>query len=189
MTKIKLVDDVSHIRRWNLMCAEVQQSIETTVSNSVESLERLTDATPGKVKSKARAKVTTNISFDSSATLGFFYSLVYVPYLLDDNEQPQWVVSAIMDIRWLEVPKWRKSGAWYFTTLTGKEKESLITTYHPPSRTLVYAVSLFDYNKATNQHWRETSVMVCQLSSQLYTRVELDARPNYIISRRLRPGM
>jgi hypothetical protein len=180
--------EVSRISRWDQLWMGAQDSIDATVSGTIEAFGKVESLDLSRVGTKLKPRVTTNITFDHSATLGFFQSVIYIPQPPDKDDQPQWSVSMIMDIRWLEIPKWRKTGSWNFATVVSKEGESLITIYHPPTKTLVYAVSLLNFDKAANEHWIETSIMVCQLSSQPLTRIELDSRANYLISRRLRPG-
>ena len=171
--------------QWRRLGALAQESIEATIEGlgeiyadeclAVEAEKR--DLTP---------RTMTNITFAPCGVLGFIQTLIYHP-LPSIRSQQRWEATMIMDIRWLEVPKVRKTGAWQFAEIGNSYDEKLATAFHSESQTLAYSASIQYYDKS-NRHkgalWYVTVLCIHQLSIQAISpRVE-DPRGNYVKSSR-----
>lgn len=166
----------------------LQESVDTSLSRIHGFLAKHTRLDLAKVPSKAKPSISTNVTFDSNATLAFFQSAVYTPIPPDENGQMRWAVSLLLDIFWLETPMRRKTGRLNTMIIIGKEKECLAIDYHPQTHTVIYSLSVRYYNKAKNQHWISSSILVCHLSAQLHDEYVKEGRPHILYSEDLEPG-
>lgn len=172
--------------RWQQIVSEAQESVESALYELKEQHESKLDLS--RVNKRLKPQVITDVTFDETATLCFFHSLIYYPVSPDEVGQTCWLPSVTMDIKWLWIPKTRKVGVRDFNKIVGKEKDSLRTVYHPGTKALVHAVSVLSYDKASNQHWRETLISITYLSAQNPMLADRLDRLHHLGCRDIRPG-
>ena len=125
---------------WRRIALGAQAAVMTTVGGSLENFEKacieLEDP-----DSESCYQISTRVTFNSAATLGFFQSMIYFrrPSM---GGQPLWYTTMIMDIRWLDSPKARKTGTWLFATVGTVQEEYLATAFHENTKLLAYSVTI-----------------------------------------------
>ncbi|KAK4457311.1 hypothetical protein QBC42DRAFT_279419 [Cladorrhinum samala] len=168
---------------WASIADAAQRSIQDTIDGCEEYYQDIEIAAP-KEQRRSLRRVSTLVTFDEAATMGFFQSVIYNP-VLPMPGQPMWRMSMIMNIRWLDTPKSRKTGAWHTAWVGTVYHESMACVYHQETKMLAYSVSLlFDVRARRNRFFMCTRLCLCALSEQTYERrfEQKDGRGTYFNS-------
>jgi hypothetical protein len=127
-------------------------------------------------------RASTKITFNSTATLGFFHTLIYcrMPTV---QGQPVWYTTMIMDIRSLDSPKARKTGTWHFGAVGTVKEEYLASAYHDNTKLLAYSMSVEYMDRTGDTHrWFSARLCLAYVGLQEWD-IDRDERGTYIHSK------
>jgi len=113
---------------WANTANAAQRSIQETIDWCEEYYQAIEIAVP-KEQRRSLRRVSTLVTFDEPAMIGFFQSVIYNP-VIPESGQPMWRMSMIMNVRWLDTPKSRKTGAWHTAWVGVVYHESMACVYH-----------------------------------------------------------
>lgn len=175
----------AEVRNWADIAQAAQRAIQDTIDGNEEYYQALGIAGPKEPNDGDLTRVSTMVTFDEAATMGFFQSVIYNP-VLPERGQPTWQVSMIVNIQSLDTPRARKTGTWSVSSVGTVYSESLACTYHQGSKMLAYSVSLLWDNRARPDHrfWAMTRLCLCALSEQGHERrfEQIDDRGTFLNS-------
>jgi len=175
--------NICRVQQWGRVGVEAQKAIEATIGGHAESYDYV-DTKP------EDSRVTTNVTFNEGGTIGFFQSLILYP---TDNSriQPHWLATMIMDVRWLDIPKARKTGVWRMSTRVGTPREiDLACAYHEETKQLAYTASVtyFDRTDDEGSRWYFTYLCLTYISPQEWD-IDRDPRGTFIDTHKYPLGM
>jgi hypothetical protein len=129
-----LSSKICRTQDWRRIALGAQTAVMATVGGSFREFRRsgieLEDP-----DSESCYQISTRVTVNSAATLGFFQSMIYFrrPGM---GGQPLWYTTVIMDIRWLDSPKARKTGSWLFATVGTVKEEYLASAFYENTKLL-----------------------------------------------------
>jgi hypothetical protein len=166
---------------WIMVGRGAQDAIEATLGALLEAGETFDMSNEDSLRDLS-PRVSTKVAFNNLATLGFFQTLIYLP-TPSVGGQPFWNLTMIMDIRWLDTPKARKTGVWGFGTVGTTQDEYLAGAYHEGKKLLAYSVSLEYRDKSRETHrWFTSQLCLAYLGPQEYYEIDPDPRGTFIDS-------
>lgn len=172
---------LSQPNSWSMVGRGAQDAIEATLGFLAE-LQETFDMSKEDTLRDLSPRISTKATFNSPATIGFFQTLMYLP-LPSVGGQPFWNLTMIMDIRWLDIPKARKTGIWDFGNVGTTQHECLACDYHEGKRLLAYSVCLEYRDKSQDTHrWFLSRLCLAYLGPQEYYEIDPDPRGTYIES-------
>jgi hypothetical protein len=168
-------------RQWRRVAVGAQEAIQATMEGLVE-VHKHINMSDEMDKRDLTPRTSTNITFNKSATIGFFQSLICYPRP-SVRGQPLWDVTMIMDIRYLDIPKARKTGNWAMGIIGSVHEEVLACAYHEKTKLLAYSVSLDYLNKSKQEyHWFMSRLCLCHIGVQSHWDIDPDPRGTFIDS-------
>jgi hypothetical protein len=170
-----------HSQQWYRVGLGAQGAIEATIGGLEEAFVDI-DMTGEQGTGDMGSRVSTKVTFNSFATLGFFHSLIY-HRLPTSRGQPLWNVTMIMDVRSLDTPKARKTGTWMFCNVGTVLEEYLVCAYHEKTKLLAYSVCLDYMDKSQESHrWYLCRLCLSYIGFQEWD-IDLDPRGTFITSK------
>lgn len=166
---------------WPKISLGAQSAIEATVDGDQELIEDL-GLKPDESLINTTPKINTYVTFDHSVTRGFFHSAIHYP-ISSERGQPRWWLTMIMDIRSIETPKSRKTGAWRIGPIGCVSQQNLASAYHEENKQLAFSVSLLYTDRAAETaSWYLTRLCLCNLAEPFYGVSQADSRGNFLQS-------
>ena len=165
---------------------KVQASIEMTIEGltevySVRDKKSVELDEPS--KGTGSSKVSTNVIFSPTSNMAFFQSVILFPLPSTENSSGQWELNMIMDIRNLELSRWRKTGAWHAATVGNVFSQNMAAAYHAESQVIAYSVAI-EYTSRTDagKFYFCSVLCLCELKTQVHRNNDTDERGTYLES-------